>query len=98
MAEARARHEAERDAVERDNAQQRRELAEEERRVAAEKVRSRRCGPLQTCSRTQKSDHCSHQEGMPPAATAFTISHTGYNSIQHILKHRADSFSDNGIL
>ena len=45
MAEARARHQAEREAIERDNAQQRRELAEEERRVAAERVSSRFCSP-----------------------------------------------------
>ena len=38
VAEARARHQQEREAVQRDNAQQRRELAEEERRAAAEKV------------------------------------------------------------
>lgn len=39
VVEARSRHQLEREAVQRDNAQQRRELAEEERKAALEKVR-----------------------------------------------------------
>ena len=50
VAEARVRHQAEREAIERDNAQQRRQLSEEECRVAAERVCGHICTDKQLCS------------------------------------------------
>lgn len=72
VVEAHSRHQLEREAVQRDNAQQRRELAEEERKAALEKVRDwlqewsqelQAMIPTPRTSALTKSQHSANSQG-----------------------------------